>query len=91
MEQDWLNNVKGLENEPERGARCKKCIEYRMIRTVSRAIEGKFDAFTTTLTTSPHKDAGYINTLGENLVKSRNIKFLDLNLKQINYSIQLWA
>ena len=82
VEESWLNYVKGLENEPERGERCKKCIEYRLNRTVKYAKENNFDAFTTTLTTSPHKDASYINTIGEKLGKSNDIQFINLNLKK---------
>ena len=83
-EDDWLNHVKGLENEPERGKRCKKCIEYRLTKTVKKAKEDNFEAFTTTLTTSPHKDANYINSLGKQLAKLHGIEFVELNLKKKN-------
>ncbi|NHI92643.1 MAG: hypothetical protein EAX96_09075 [Candidatus Lokiarchaeota archaeon] len=81
-EQDWLFCMKGLENEPERGERCKKCIEYRLKRTFEVAKEKNFDAFTTTLTTSPHKDANFINTLGKRLEELYGIQFIPLNLKK---------
>ena len=29
----WLEAVKGLENEPERGGRCLKCFKLRLLRT----------------------------------------------------------
>ena len=83
-EEYWLNHVKGFENEPERGERCKKCIEYRLTKTARLAREKNFDAFTTTLTTSPHKDANFINNLGKELEKLHEIKFISLNLKKKN-------
>ncbi len=56
--------VKGLENEPEGGARCLKCFELRLRETARIAKERGFDAFCTTLTVSPHKNAGAINEIG---------------------------
>lgn len=59
--------VKGLENEPEGGRRCVKCIELRLKMTADLA-DG-FDKVTTTLTVSPHKNAALINALGERLTE----------------------
>ncbi|MCR5262203.1 MAG: epoxyqueuosine reductase QueH [Candidatus Gastranaerophilales bacterium] len=52
---EWFEYVKGLENEPERGERCKKCFEYRLNKTAEKAKELDIDTFTTTLFISPHK------------------------------------
>jgi predicted adenine nucleotide alpha hydrolase (AANH) superfamily ATPase len=52
----WLREVAaGLENEPEKGARCEKCFRFNLARTARYAAEHGFDAFATSLTVSPHK------------------------------------
>ena len=33
----WLQAVKGMENEPERGGRCLKCFKLRLLRTAEYA------------------------------------------------------
>ena len=52
---------KGLEKEPEGGARCNKCFYLRLSKTAIKAKENNFDLFGTTLTVSPHKNANVIN------------------------------
>ena len=61
---DWLNHIKGLEREPEKGARCAKCFDYSLRRTAELADKLNFDAFTTTLTLSPHKISKMIFEIG---------------------------
>ena len=52
----WLSDVAlGLEGEPEKGKRCAKCYRFNLARTAAYAREHGFDAFTTSLTVSPHK------------------------------------
>ena len=53
---DWLEQVaKGFEDEPEKGARCARCFRYNLARTAAYAAAHGYDAFTTSLTVSPHK------------------------------------
>lgn len=78
----WFERVKGLENEPEGGARCKICFEMRLDKTAQYAKQEGFDIFTTTLTISPHKNATLINQLGEDLSKRYNVEFLAANFKK---------
>lgn len=54
--------VKGLEDEPEGGRRCDACIRLRLAQAAKYA--KAFDAVTTTLTVSPHKNAPRINAIG---------------------------
>ena len=63
----FLLEAAGLENEPEKGRRCDKCVAFRMRRTVEEAKKRGFDIFATTLTVSPHKKADFINKLGNEL------------------------
>ena len=61
----WLEKMKGLEEEPERGARCLKCFQLRLSKTALHASENGFKVFTTTLTSSRWKDLEQINNAGE--------------------------
>ena len=78
----FLNISRGLQNEPEKGKRCLKCIEYRMRRTAETAKMQNFDIFATTLTVSPHKNADYINEIGEKLAWEFEIEYFHTNFKK---------
>ncbi len=60
----WHEAVKGYENEPEGGKRCELCFRYRLEKTFSVLSESGCEAFTTTLTISPHKPAPIVNAIG---------------------------
>ena len=57
--------AKGLENEPERGARCVKCYRMRIEESAVIAKQNNFDYFTTTLSISPQKDSHVLNSIGK--------------------------
>lgn len=61
---DWLQNVKGLEAEPERGQRCLKCFKIRLCKTAQVAHDKGFALFATTLASSRWKDLNQINEAG---------------------------
>lgn len=75
----WMQYVKGLESEPEKGKRCIKCFEFNLRRTAAYAKRNNFDFFTTTLTISPHKDSKAIFNIGKNLGN-----FLAMDFKKQN-------
>ncbi len=75
---------KGLEDEPERGSRCYRCYELRMEETARFAEENGFDVFTTTLSISPHKNAKWINEIGERLKNTYQIGYLYSDFKKKN-------
>jgi len=72
----WLNSVKGLENEPEKGARCTVCFDKRLEVTVKKAIQLKVDKFSTTLLMSPKKSQEKLLKIGKNLEKQFGIEFI---------------
>ena len=74
---EWLELTKGLENEPEKGERCKKCFMHRLGEVAQKAQEENFDAFASTLTISPHKPAEMINQIGREFAEFYNLKFID--------------
>lgn len=80
----FLEMSKGLELEPERGSRCYKCYEQRMRETAEYAKQNGFDIFTTTLSISPHKDAGWLNEIGEKLSLELGVSYLYSDFKKKN-------
>ena len=61
----WLEAVKGLENEPERGGRCLRCFKLSLLRTAEYARDNGFKVITTTLASSRWKSLDQINEAGE--------------------------
>ena len=72
--QAWLEAVAGLENEPERGARCAKCFAFNLERAAKRAQEIRTE-FATTLTVSPMKSSKTIFSIGKELPGFRAFDF----------------
>ncbi len=79
---EFENVVTGMENLPEGGARCKKCFWLRLEKSVSFAKENGFDYVTTTLSISPHKNAGWLNEIGLELSKKYGTKYLCSDFKK---------
>ncbi len=73
---------KGLELEPERGARCSQCFIERLTISASYAKSHNFDGFLTTLTVSPHKNHMALNTIGKSLEKEYSIEYLPTDFKK---------
>ena len=60
----WLNGVKGMEDEPERGGRCLKCFRMRLLDTAEYASRNGYRVITTTLASSRWKSLDQINEAG---------------------------
>ena len=80
----WEEVIKGLEDEPERGKRCYNCYKLRLEETAKIAEELEFPYFATTLTLSPHKNANWLNEIGENLNNKYNSTYLYSDFKKRN-------
>ena len=78
----WREMVRGHEDDPERGERCMICYRERLEQSARYAVENGFDYFTTTLTTSPHKDAQAIMRFGKELARKYKIGFLERDFKK---------
>lgn len=76
--------VKGLEKIPEGGARCYECYKLRLFRAAQVAHEGGYDYFTTTLSISPHKNAQWLNQLGQEAGEAFGVKWLPSDFKKKN-------
>ena len=80
--QRFYEMAKGLENEPERGARCLKCYRMRLEEAAVFARENGFDYFTTTLSISPQKDSAVLNQLGGELSDQYGVPYLYSDFKK---------
>ncbi len=74
----WLGKVRGMEKEPEKGARCSVCYFDRLEKTAKLAKEKGINNFYTTLVTSPYKDYDRIMAMGNKLAGDNNLNFLNL-------------
>ena len=79
---EWLDMIQGFEEEPEGGKRCSICFGLRLAETARYAKENGFDAFTTTMTISPHKNSEIINKIGEHLAQKHGIAWVHSDFKK---------
>ena len=74
--ESWLQSVKGLENEPEKGDRCTVCFDKRLETTVLKAIELGHTSFTTTLLISPKKSQDKLEVIGQELSDKYGLEWI---------------
>jgi epoxyqueuosine reductase len=80
--EEWLEDVLGLESEPERGQRCAACFAFNLHATAVKAKEMDFPIFTTTLSISPHKDTDMIMQAGRFAAQANGLQFLEMDFKK---------
>lgn len=74
--ENWLETVRGLEHEPEKGSRCAVCFDRRFEISAKKAAELGENAFTSTLLTSPKKSLKQLKHAGDLLAKREGIAFV---------------
>lgn len=74
--------TRGLEQEPEGGARCVRCFALRLRESARYAKAHGYDWFTTTLTISPMKNADLLNDLGTAIGEETGVPFLCSDFKK---------
>lgn len=80
---NWFVRIKGLENEPERGARCTKCFDMRFERTALYAHENGFNLYATCLGISRWKNMDQINDCGHRAAsRYPNVTYWDYNWRK---------
>lgn len=79
---EYLDVVKGLENEPEKGKRCDKCIMLRLKLAANKSKELGINLFTTSLVISPHKNYEKISKIGLETAHLFNIEYLQQNFRK---------
>ena len=78
----YYNYVKGYENCPEKGDRCKLCFELRLKETARKAKELNIKEFTTSIVISPHKNFSTLTQIGEAIANKENLKYLAIDFKK---------
>lgn len=78
----WLQQVKGMETEPERGPRCLQCFRIRMLRAAQVAKREGISTFTTTLASSRWKSLDQINEAGHWAAAQCDVTFNDRNWRK---------
>ncbi len=88
----FFEAVRGLEEEPERGARCEVCFRLRLSEAARMAAQMNADYFTTSLTISPMKDAALLNAIGREEGAKAGVAWLPSDFKKkggYQHSIEL--
>jgi len=80
--EQWIQSIRGLEDEPEGGRRCLLCYGLRLEKTAREAVSRGMDCFSTTLTLSPHKRADVIFPIGREIGERLGIEFLAEDFKK---------
>jgi len=64
------------------GQRCEHCIALRLMKTAQVCKQAGYQAFTSTLSVSPHKNVQQINRIGKELGAELDIEFIDTDFKK---------
>ena len=72
----WLVGAKGLENEPEKGARCEFCFDFRMEKTAVFAMQIGEKSLTTTLLMSPKKSHAQLTASMQKICEKFGLNFI---------------
>ncbi len=74
--ENWLEAVRDLEKEPEKGRRCEVCFDKRLHVSAYKALELGEKSFTTTLLVSPLKSQEQLKKSGDAFYESHGVKFI---------------
>ena len=79
--ENWLEAVRGLEKEPEKGARCKVCFDKRFTTSAKKALELGEKKITTTLLVSPLKSQEQLKRVGDEFYASHGVEFIAVDYR----------
>lgn len=74
----WCEAIKGLENEPERGARCSICFEMRLRRVMEYALQNGFSAVASVLGVSRYKNLEQVNAAAEKASRATGCPYVQI-------------
>lgn len=72
----WIEAVRGLENEPEKGKRCEVCFDRRFEVSAKKALELGEKSITTTLLVSPLKSQEQLKRSGDTFFQKHGVEFI---------------
>jgi hypothetical protein len=79
--EDWMQRVHGLENEPEKGARCEVCFDRRFDVSAHKALELGEKKITTTLLVSPLKSQEQLKRVGDAFYAKHGVEFIAVDYR----------
>nr|WP_321266153.1 epoxyqueuosine reductase QueH [uncultured Sulfurimonas sp.] len=77
----WMQAVRGLENEPEKGARCEVCFDKRFEVSAKKALELGENKVTTTLLVSPLKSQEQLKRSGDAFYEKYGVEFIAVDYR----------
>lgn len=77
----WMDLVRGLENEPEKGARCEVCFDRRFEVSAYKALELGEKKITTTLLVSPLKSQEQLKRVGDAFYEKNGVEFIAVDYR----------
>lgn len=78
----WCKQVKGLENEPERGRRCSLCFEMRLHRVMDYALQNGFTAVASVLGVSRYKDLAQVNAAAARASETTGCPYVEIEARK---------
>jgi len=79
---NWMDAVRGLEKEPEKGARCEVCFDRRFEVSAHKALELGETSMTTTLLVSPLKSQEQLKKSGDAFHASHGVEFIAFDYRK---------
>ena len=79
--ENWLQAVRGLEKEPEKGARCEVCFDKRFSVSAKKALELGEKKITTTLLVSPLKSQEQLKRVGDEFHEKNGVEFIAVDYR----------
>lgn len=80
--ESWMNAVRGLEKEPEKGSRCEVCFDKRFEVSAHKALELGETSMTTTLLVSPKKSQEQLIRSGEAFFATHGVEFVAFDYRK---------
>ena len=80
--ENWMDAVRGLEKEPEKGARCEVCFDKRFEVSAHKALELGETSMTTTLLVSPLKSQEQLKKSGDAFHASHGVEFIAFDYRK---------
>ncbi len=74
--ESWMEAVRGLEFEPEKGRRCSVCFDRRFEVSAAKALELGEKSFSSTLLISPKKSLDQLKSEGVRIAKRYDLEFI---------------
>jgi predicted adenine nucleotide alpha hydrolase (AANH) superfamily ATPase len=79
--ENWMEAVRGLEKEPEKGKRCEVCFDRRFDVSAHKALELGEKRMTTTLLVSPLKSQEQLKRAGDAFYQRHGVEFVAVDYR----------